>query len=175
MVTVSEKDVKRELELHDPLDLVLVLAIGPKPASHLAVQKRAILISKILGVDPEAEPYYYGPYSETITEKLQDAKNATLFRRRSGKYELTPMGARAYELLMERLRVEKGEDVPRFIETLHRMNEDELLALTYHLFPESFEESKIKDEARAMISRFKAKGLVKARREGEKIVIEVDA
>jgi uncharacterized protein YwgA len=176
MVTVSEEDVERELKLHDQLDLVLVLAIGSSPAPHLVVQKRAVLISKLLGVDSEAEPYYYGPYSETITEKLQDARNATLFRRRGdGKYELTLMGVRAYELLMKRLAVEKGEDVPRFIETLHRMSEGELLALTYHLFPESFEESKIKGKVRVMIERFKGKGLVKAKREGEKIVLEVDA
>jgi len=170
---VSEGVVERELELHDPLDLVLVLAVGPKPSPHLTVQRRAVLISKLLGVDSEAEPSRCGPYSETITEKLQDAKNATLFVRKGGKYELTPMGARAYELLMNRLRAEKGEDVPRFIEALHRMSEDELLALTYHLFPESFEESKIKDVARAVISCFKAKGLIRARREGEKVVIEV--
>jgi uncharacterized protein YwgA len=80
MVTVSEEDVERDLKLHDQLDLVLVLAIGSSPAPHLVVQKRALLISKLLGVDSEAEPYYYGPYSETITEKLQDARNATLFR-----------------------------------------------------------------------------------------------
>jgi hypothetical protein len=55
------------------------------------------------------------------------------------------------------------------------MSEGELLALTYHLFPESFEESKIKGKVRVMIERFKDKGLVKAKREGEKIVLEVDA
>jgi len=176
MVTASEEDVEKELKLHDQLDLALVLAIGSSPAPHLVVQRRAVLISELLGVDPEAEPCYYGPYSETITEKLQDARNATLFRRRGdGKYELTLMGTRAYELLVKRLAVEKGEDVPRFIEALHRMSEDELLALTYHLFPESFEESKIKGKVRAMIERFKGKGLVKAEREGEKIVLEVDA
>jgi DNA-binding transcriptional ArsR family regulator len=173
-MTISEEDVEKELELHDQLDLVLVLAIGPSPAPHLVVQKRAILLSKLLGVDSEAEPYHYGLYSETITEKLQSAKNATLFRKRDGKYELTPMGMRAYEIL-KRLVVKKGEDILHFIEILHRISDDELLALTYHLFPESFEESKIKEKVRAMIEQFKGKGIIKARREGEKIVLEADA
>jgi len=173
--TISEEDVEKELELHDQLDLVLVLAIGPSPASHLAVQKRAILISKLLGVDLEVKPYRYGLYSETITEKLQSAKNATLFRKRDGKHELTPMGLRAYYEILKRLAAKKGEDTSRFIEILHRMGDDELLALTYHLFPESFEESEIKDKVRAVIEQLRGRGTIKARREGEKIVLEVDA
>jgi hypothetical protein len=55
------------------------------------------------------------------------------------------------------------------------MSDDELLALTYHLFPESFEESKIKEKIRAMIEQFKGKGITKARKEREKIVLEIDA
>jgi hypothetical protein len=172
---VSMEEVEKDLELHDPLDLVLVLAIGPSPASHLKVQKRAILISSVLGVNPEAEPYDYGLYSETITEKLLDAKNATLFRRREdGQYELTSMGRRAYELLMERLNTRSKENISSFIRVLHDMSEEELLALTYHLFPTSFKESKIKGRVLAIINRFKEKGLVRAKKEGEKIVIEVE-
>ena len=158
---MSEEVVERELELHDPLDLVLVLAVGPKPSPHLTVQRRAVLISKLLGVDPEAEPSRCGPYSETITEKLQDARNATLFRRRDGKYELTPTGMRAYELLVEKLKARRGEGVSHFVEALHRINEKELLALTYHFSPELFEESEVKNKAREVVSRFKGKGLVK--------------
>jgi len=37
------------------------------------VQKQALLISRILEVDSEAEPYKCGLYSETVTEKLQNA------------------------------------------------------------------------------------------------------
>jgi len=53
----SDEEVEEELKLHDDLDLTLVLAIGRSPARHSLIQRRAILIAKLLGVDPEAEPY----------------------------------------------------------------------------------------------------------------------
>jgi hypothetical protein len=49
---ISDEDVEKELALHDELDLVLVLAIGLRPASHSVIQKRAMLICKLLGIDP---------------------------------------------------------------------------------------------------------------------------
>jgi hypothetical protein len=49
---ISDEDVEKELALHDDLDLVLVLAIGPRPATHSVIQMRAILICKLLGIDP---------------------------------------------------------------------------------------------------------------------------
>jgi hypothetical protein len=172
---VNAEDVRKELELHDRLDLVLILAIGPKPASHLEIQKRAILISSILHIDPEAEPYDYGLYSETITEKLQDAKNVVFFRRRKDNlYELTPLGRQAYEFLLDKLKV-KEKDLPLFIETIRKMDEKELLVLTYHLFPSSLEESKIKNEVLALIKQYTGKGFIKAKKEGGKLVMEVDA
>ena len=65
-------------------------------------------------------------------------------------------------------------DIRLFIETIHNMDSKELLALTYHLFPASLAESKIKSEVLALIERFKGKGFVKGKKEGEKIIIEVD-
>jgi hypothetical protein len=49
---VSDEDIENELALHDELDLVLVLAIGPSPATHSTIQRRAMLICKLLGIDP---------------------------------------------------------------------------------------------------------------------------
>jgi len=143
--------------------------------SHLHVQKRALLISRILGVDSEAEPYKYGLYSETITEKLQDARNEYFIGRQDNRYKLTPEGLYAYNILMDKLATKKSEDVPRFIELLHEMDEKDLLALTYHLFPESFEESEIKGDVLTAIEQYKKRGFLKAKREGEKVVIEVKA
>ena len=168
-------EVERELKLCDPLDLVLLLAIGPKPASHLQVQKRALLISHVLEVDSEAEPYKYGLYSETITEKLQDARNGYFINRKNNRYVLTPEGLCAYVILMDKLAVKKGEDISRFIEMLHKMREKDLLAITYYLFPESFKESEIKENVIATIRQYRDKGFLKARKEGEKIVLEVKA
>jgi hypothetical protein len=48
---VSDEDVEKELALHDELDLVLVLAIGPGTATLSTIQRRAMLICKLLGID----------------------------------------------------------------------------------------------------------------------------
>ena len=152
---VNKKEVEEELRLCDSLDLVLLLAIGPTLSSHLQVQKRALLISRILGVDSEAEPYKYGLYSETITEKLQDARNEYFIERQDNRYKLTPEGLYAYNILLNKLATKKSEDVPRFIKLLHKMDEKDLLALTYHLFPESFKESEIKGEVLRAIKQYR--------------------
>ena len=172
---VNKEEVEEELKLRDSLDLVLLLAIGPKPSSHLQVQKRALLISRILGVDSEAEPYKYGLYSETITEKLQDARNEYFIDKKDNQYRLTPEGLYAYDILMNKLAIKKSEDIPRFIEILYEMNKKNLLALTYYLFPESFVESEIKEEVLTTIKQCKKRGLLKAKREGERVIIEVKA
>ena len=170
---VNKKEVEEELRLRDSLDLVLLLAIGPTLSSHLQVQKRALLISLILGIDSEAEPYKYGLYSETVTEKLHDAKNEYFIERQDNRYKLTPEGLCAYNILMDKLAAKKREDVSRFIKLIHKMDEKDLLVLSYHLLPESFKESEIKGDVLTAIKQYRERGFLKAKREKEKVVIEV--
>jgi len=174
-IPIRKNEVIEELKLCDPLDKIILLSIGPKETSHLGVQKRALLISRILAVDSEAEPYKYGLYSETITEKLQNGRNEFFINRRNNKYLLTPEGLYAYQVLLERLKARDKKDIASFIETLHQIDEMDLLALAYHLFPESFKESEIKEIALRTIKRHKKKEFVRAKKEGEKIIIKVMA
>uniref|UniRef100_A0A7J2TI96 Uncharacterized protein n=1 Tax=Archaeoglobus fulgidus TaxID=2234 RepID=A0A7J2TI96_ARCFL len=163
------EEVKKELEFWDPLDRVLLLSIGPNPASHTEIQKRAVVISSILGIDLDVEPYEYGLYSETITEKLSDERNSVFFVKKGRFYELTEKGKMAWKILTEKL----DREILEFIDALYKMDRNELLALVYHLFPSSFTKSKIGKKILAAINKYKNRGFVKVRREGDKVILEV--
>lgn len=156
-------------------DFILILALGKKPSFELEVQKRAIILSKILGIELDFVPYKFGYYSEQITEKLNDERLGYLISRNDKKYKLTEMGQKAYDHLLEQLKAKNKEDVAQFLESLSKLNEDDLLALTYHLFPESMIESEIKERVKKRIETLKKESPFESRIEKDRIVIEINS
>ena len=54
----------------DDLDHLIILAIGDKGSNNTKIQKIVLILSKLLNIQTDSEPYYFGGYSETVAERL---------------------------------------------------------------------------------------------------------
>jgi len=168
------EDVVEELRLLDKEDVLLLLSIGKRPSSNIRIEKTALLLSEILGIELDAIPYKYGMFSETIYEKLYDERLWKFIRRKNDKSELTKEGQQAYDYFLEKLKTKNREDAFQLLETLHRLSDEDLLAITYHLFPESKLESEIKERVQRRIEELKKSSTAHGRVEGDRVVIEIE-
>lgn len=74
--------------------------------------------------------------------------------------------------LLEQLKAKNMEDI---IDILEKMSNDELIALTYFLYPEIIEKSAIKEDINKIIDSLKERGKkhFKVERQGNEITIEI--
>lgn len=160
------------LEQLDEEDIAIILAIGDRKLNHLKVQKIALIVGKLLGFDISAVPYKYGSFSEDIMEKLQSPRNRDLFIKTSEGYSLSENARRLYQVLIKKLEEKGKKDIAEFIETIRDLDDDELLALTYWLFPEFTTKSEIKKRIEKKIAELR-KNVMKISRSHEGISVEV--
>ena len=169
------EDVIQELHLLSKEDLLLLLSIGKKPSSKTRIEKTALLLSNILGIELDIVPYKYGMFSETILETLNDERLMKFIKRKNNKTELTKEGQQAYDYLLEKLKAKNREDAIKLLEALHKLSDEDLLAITYHLFPESKLESEIKERVQRRIEELKKRSTAHGRAEGDRVVIEIES
>jgi len=170
------EEIKDILQTLDDLDVAIILAIGDSKLNHTKIQKIALILSEILGIKTDAVAYDYGGFSETIMEKLQSDFSSDIIRKETGAYALTKTGKKLYRILTK--IVEKKYNISEdLLSALRTMNNKELVALTYHLFPEYTEKSLIKDEIKRLIDKCIKEGKTmvktKKRKEGSKYIIEM--
>ncbi|MEN3035877.1 MAG: hypothetical protein ABC588_00745 [Candidatus Methanosuratincola petrocarbonis] len=166
-------DVIEELRFLSKEDILLILSIGKTPSSNNRIEKTALLISDPLGIEIDAVPYKYGMFSETIYEKLHDESLWKFIRRQNGKSALTKEGQQAYDYLLEKLKANGKEEAIRLLEAINKLSDEDLVAISYHLFPESKLESEIKDRVERRIQELKKNSAVHAKVEDDRIVIEI--
>lgn len=170
MVSI-QKDVLEELQYLDEVDLLVLLSIGKKPATSTRIQRIAFLLSELLKIKLDVEPYSNGVFSETIFEKIHEERLGMFIRRKKGKIELTEEGLQAYQYFLEELRKKRSEIV-EFLKTLHNLSDDDLLALIYHLYPEIGKSIKVKEKVLRRLEKLKSG--VKVYKDTDKIVIDVE-
>ncbi|MEM0049750.1 hypothetical protein [Thermofilum sp.] len=173
----EEDDVFEELKYLDDLDIAIILTIGSEKLSHLKIQKIAFLASKMLGLESDAVGYAFGPFSETIMEKLTTGYLSDYIVKEGRNYTLKDRGLKVYKALSRKLAERGKENELKAIETLRKLPEEKILLLTYHLYPEHTKESKIIDIIERMKKEMKEKysKLVRIERPQENVVVlEID-
>jgi len=160
------------LEQLDEEDIAIILAIGDRKLNHLKVQKIALIVGKLLGFDISMVPYKYGGFSEDIMEKLQSPRNRDLFIRTPEGYSLSENARQIYQILVKKLEEKGRKDITEFIEVIRDLDDDELLALTYWLFPEFTTKSEIKKRVEKKIAELQ-KNIMKITRSRDGLILEV--
>lgn len=170
MSDITNNELIDELRTLDSEFLLAILALANTELNHLKIQKIVYILSKLLNKQTDAVPYKYGAFSESLMEQLE-SKSQDFIKKENNKYKLTEKGLKAYNILAKRLSVENKELLMNFLETLSKMDDKDLLTLSYFLIPEMAEESEIKDEVEKRIKYYKNKA--KIRKEGEEIIIDI--
>jgi Na+/phosphate symporter len=159
----------------DDLDYLIILAIGDKGNKSTKIQKIVLVLSKLLNIQTDTEAYYFGGYSETVAERLNSRSKTQFFVKIGDEYKLTEQGKELYYKLLEQLRAKNREDVVDVLNALHKMPDENLLALMFFLYPETIEEkSTINEDVNKIIESLKEKGKrnFKVEREGNEVTIE---
>jgi hypothetical protein len=160
----------------DDLDYLKILAKGDKGNNSTKIQKIVLILLKLLNTLTDTEAYYYlGGYSETEAERLNSRSKARSLVKIDNKYKLAEQGKELYYKLLEQLRAENYEDAVKVLDTLHKMSTEDLIALTYFLYPEITEKLTIKEDVNKVIESLKEKGKknFKVEREGNEVTIEI--
>jgi len=154
----------------DDLDYLIILAIGDKGNKSTKIHKIVLVLSKLLNIQTDTEAYQ--GYSETVAERLNSRSELPFFVKIDNKYKLTEQGKELYYKSLEQLRAKNREDVVKVLDTLHKMSNENLIALAYFLYPETTEKSTVKDK---VIESLKEKGKknFKVEREGNEVTIEI--
>jgi len=154
----------------DDLDYLIILAIGDKGNKSTKIHKIVLVLSKLLNIQTDTEAYQ--GYSEAVAERLNSRSELPFFVKIDNKYKLTEQGKELYYKSLEQLRAKNREDVVKVLDTLHKMSNENLIALAYFLYPETTEKSTVKDK---VIESLKEKGKknFKIEREGNEVTIEI--
>ena len=90
--------------------------------------------------------YHYGMYSDTVAQEIENLVANGLAAEINGKFSPTPAGEAISEEVKETLQ-KSVKDATLLFETIEQykdLTEDELLVLTYYLFPEFARNSEIR-------------------------------
>ncbi len=160
--------------LLDDNEYLIILSIGPNGNETTRIQKIALILSKLLGIELDTEAYHFGGYSETIQESLQSKFNINYFFKKGDKYYLTEEGKKIHEKLIEKLRQEGKEDIVNLLTALEKVNTKNLVAMTYFLFPEMAKKSVISKEVKSRINKLMSqnKKYFEIKKSGNEITIE---
>ena len=155
----------------DDLDYLLILAIGDKGNRSTKIHKIVLVLSKLLNIQTDTEAYQ--GYSETVAERLNSRSELPFFVKVNRMYKLTEQGKELYYKLLEQLSTKNREDIVNVLDTLHKMSNENLIALTYFLYPETTEKSTIKADKVTESLKEKGKRNFKVQREGNEVTIEI--
>ena len=78
-----------------------------------------------------------------------------------------------YRKLLDEINHAEEVKIESLLSLLRKLNAENLEALTYHLFPETAVNSKIRPEINTEISKLKAKNEIKAIRRGGRIILSL--
>jgi len=137
----KREDLLRD-DLRDmsPLAKIALVIINDKPGiNNTRLQKMAFLVDKIFHCGGEAESYFFGAFSEDLSEEVGTMiDDGTIVLHRNG-YDLTNYGEELATMISS-----QEEDEFNFIQALHDFSDNEVLFTMYSLFPEYTDKSKIK-------------------------------
>jgi len=144
------KEDAEELSYHDKLTLVTIAGSGGK-SKATRIQKLGLIINAIKeGKTPSShEPYFYGGFSDNIEESLSYLLDSGLIKKIGTEYTITEYGKKVLKFLEtnnDEVYHTLKDIVDKIMPSFRRLKDDELVLLTYILFPELTEKSLIKED-----------------------------
>lgn len=171
LINVSKDEIPDYL---DDEDFLVILSIGKSRLSHTQVQKISYILSNVTELKGKFTAYDYGNFSETIMEKIQSPLNRNIYNMNKDTYFLTPKGVKIYEEMVNSLPPDTKQSVLDLLELLRKLNAEKLEVLTYHLFPEMTEKSKIRPKIENLVSQLKSDSKMRAVRDGHTVTLTVE-
>ena len=153
--------VRSKASASSALDAIVVSLLRRRPSPRTSVQKLGLLVKAIIDrqLPEEFVSYYYGGFSEEVTESLSGLVDEGFARRSSGgSYELTSAGgALARTLDGDQKLGHIASTSAELLEFVAGLDDGEVVSLLYGLFPELTTASRIRDdvEARPLPTRVK--------------------
>lgn len=143
----THQDIVDDYEYLTSSEILLLSIVKCGPAKSTRIQKLGLFIERILEVDPEIAhgSYNYGGYSDELDEAVSSMKGDGAIKQTPDGYELTEYGA---DLLAESKNDSENKDlvqgVPPIISFLDSLSDQQLLKLSYILYPDTTDKSLIK-------------------------------
>lgn len=171
--SIQNDELVDELRSLDEDQIISILTIGKKKLSHIKLQKMVFILSRLISRNTKAVPYKFGAFDEYLMEKIQ-SKDQDMIVSDNGKYALSQRGLKAYGLVRNSMEAKKPESVV-LADALRKMSDDDLLAVSYYLYPESADKSEIKDRVNKRIEILtNKKKILKISEENGEIIIGVE-
>ena len=128
--------------------LLLAGANDSKPIrGNTWLQKEMFLISKnneSLNQEASFESDFYGPFSDNISEEVDELKMNDFLVIQGGKIQITNDGRNIFLKLKKSIQKDEMEMIEYIKSFLNDLPEDELLAFIYFTYPNMAEESLVK-------------------------------
>ncbi|AKG91893.1 hypothetical protein GAH_00772 [Geoglobus ahangari] len=155
------KEDAEEMSYYDKLTLITIKSEGGKSRAT-RIQKLGLIINAIKeGKTPSSHgPYFYGGFSDDIEESLNYLLESGMIKIENGEYALTEYGRKILEYLEKKLDDDYKklkEIVEDITPPLKKLNDRDLVTLTYLLFPELAKNSLIKEEIEKILESGKFK------------------
>ncbi len=142
----NNEDLLNELKTLDNDTVLTILSLGDSKLNHLKLQKMVFLLSMLSNLEPRAIAYKYGAFDEYLMEKIQDPCQ-DFIKRQGEEYMLTEKGKEIYFLIIEKMK-EKQPKIVSFSDIIRKVSDQDILAITYFLFPEYASNSEIYDSVK---------------------------
>ena len=120
------------------VDKFILLLLRAKDAQPLPgglwLQKEMFLLQNLfsdLHDETDFEPYFLGPYSETVADEAEELAKSELIQQDGQKIALTSKGKFLADAIAKDMPTTTNEKVEEFKDFLNDLSKDELLAFTY--------------------------------------------
>lgn len=131
-----------KIEQLNRVDRFILLLLGAKNSEPIPgpihLQKEMYLLQKLfpkLADETDYEPYFLGPYSEIVSDEVEQLASSGMVSAKPGRIELTPDGNKAFGIMKEKSSEKEMQKVEEFKELLNDLTKDELLAFIYFSYP----------------------------------------
>lgn len=155
--------------------IILLVGAGDEPVhGKVKLQKMIFMLAesiKDLNDEADYEPYYYGPYSETVDYECKYLENVGILQVRSNKICLTNIGENIMKKIGKKTENKRLREIESCKEFLNDLTNNELLAYIYTTYPNMTGKSvvyeKIQSEKEYLILSLIKKGKISSERGAE--------
>ena len=95
----------------DDLDVLIILAIGKKWNSNKKIHRTVIQLSKLLNIKIDC----IDNYCEDVAERINSISRIPFWIKINYRYKLNELRRIAYDLIIEKLKEKKREDILRIL------------------------------------------------------------
>jgi len=145
---ISEEDLKEDVDDLNDNEITLLSILQNTPTKTTRIQKLGIFVDRIMyDRSPDsAGAYHYGGFSDNLDDAIESMKSDGAIVATANGFQLTEYGQRIYEEAKKKetikAKIETVDEIKSFFDSL---SDQQLLKLSYIFYPDTTEESLIKD------------------------------